>query len=81
MTIGGGLGWMKWLKNRAGKGLIFHAIIPALYLFLVKLLLVKVPLYSICLNSIMKKQTVNQNVNGWKDCGICQNFRPLPLQV
>ena len=30
MAIGGGLGWMKWLKNGAEKGFIFHAIIPAL---------------------------------------------------
>ena len=30
LAIGGGLGWMKWLKNGAEKGFIFHAIIPAL---------------------------------------------------
>ena len=35
------LGRMKWLKNGAEKGFIFHAIIPALYPFLVKILLVK----------------------------------------
>ena len=33
LAIGGGLGWMKWLKNGAGKGFIFHVIIPALYPF------------------------------------------------
>ena len=35
------LGRMKWLKNGAEKGFIFHAIIPALYPFLVKILLAK----------------------------------------
>ena len=30
MAIGGGLGWMKWLKNKLEKGFIFRAIIPAL---------------------------------------------------
>ena len=33
LAVGGGLGWMKWLENGAGKGFIFHAIILALYLF------------------------------------------------
>ena len=28
-----GIGWMKWLKNWAGKGFKFHAIIPKIYLF------------------------------------------------
>ena len=28
-AIGGGLGWMKWLKNAAEKGFIFHATFPA----------------------------------------------------
>ena len=31
LAIRGGLTWMKWLKNGAEKGLIFHVIIPALY--------------------------------------------------
>ena len=31
LAVGGRLGWMKWSKNRAEKGFIFHAIIPALY--------------------------------------------------
>ena len=31
LATGGGLGWMKWLNHRAGKGFIFHAIIPALF--------------------------------------------------
>ena len=31
MVIGGGLVWIKWLKNGVGKGFIFHAIIPVLY--------------------------------------------------
>ena len=33
LEIGGGIGWMKWLKNAAEKGFIFHAVIPALYPF------------------------------------------------
>ena len=33
LAIRGRLGWMKWFKNGAEKGFIFHAIIPALYLF------------------------------------------------
>ena len=33
LAIEGGLGWMKWLKNGAEKCFIFHAIMPALYLF------------------------------------------------
>ena len=33
LAIGGGLGWMKLLKNGVGKGFIFHAIITALYPF------------------------------------------------
>ena len=33
LSIGGGLGWIKWLKNGAEKGLIIHAIFPALYPF------------------------------------------------
>ena len=31
--IGGGLGWMKWLKNGARKAFIFHAVVPTLYPF------------------------------------------------
>ena len=30
LAIGGGLCWIKWLKNKAGKGIIFHAIVPVL---------------------------------------------------
>ena len=33
LTIGGELGSMELLKNGTGKGFIFRAIIPALYLF------------------------------------------------
>ena len=33
VKIGGGLGWMKWLKNGAGKLFIFYAVIPPLYPF------------------------------------------------
>ena len=37
LAIGGGLGWMEWLKSGAGKGFIFHELhelhIPALYPF------------------------------------------------
>ena len=36
LAIGGGLGWMKWLKNAAEKGFIFHAVIPAMYPFCLK---------------------------------------------
>ena len=30
LAIGGGLGWVKWLKNGVGQGFISHSIIPAL---------------------------------------------------
>ena len=33
LVIGGGLGWMKCLKNKIKKVFIFHAVIPALYRF------------------------------------------------
>ena len=33
LTIVGGLGWMKLLRNWAGKGFIIHAIIPVEYPF------------------------------------------------
>ena len=33
LAIGSGLGWIKWLKNEAEKGFIFHAIFRALYPF------------------------------------------------
>ena len=33
LAIGGGLDWMKWLKNGAGKGFAFHVVVPALYPF------------------------------------------------
>ena len=33
-VIGAGMEYMKWLKNRAAKGFIFHVIIPAPYLLL-----------------------------------------------
>ena len=36
LSVVGGLGWMKWLKNGAGKCLYFMQF--------------KVPLYSLCLN-------------------------------
>ena len=51
LAIKGGLGWMKWLKNGAGKGFIFHAMIPALYSFWWNFIgSVKIPLYLVCLN-------------------------------
>ena len=28
LTIGGGLGWVKWLKNGVAKGFIFDAVTP-----------------------------------------------------
>ena len=31
LTIGGNLGWMKWLKKLGSEKFIFHAIIPSLY--------------------------------------------------
>ena len=33
LVIGGGLSWVKWLKNGVEKGFISHAIIPSLYQF------------------------------------------------
>ena len=30
LAIGGGLGWVKWLKNGVGQGFISHSLIPAL---------------------------------------------------
>ena len=33
LAIGGGLGWIKWLKNGAEKGFTFHGIISAIYSF------------------------------------------------
>ena len=33
LAIGGGLGWIKLLKNGAEKGFKLHAIMPALYPF------------------------------------------------
>ena len=33
LVIGGGLDWVKWLKNGLGQGFIYHAVITALYLF------------------------------------------------
>ena len=33
LVIGIGLGLIKWLKNGAEKGFIFHAITPALFPF------------------------------------------------
>ena len=59
MAIGGGLGWIKLLKNGAGKGFIFHAIISALYPFwLVKLKKYFYTRYAWI--SIMKKQKGKQ---------------------
>ena len=61
LKIGGGLGWMKWLKNGVGKSFIFHAVSQTMS-FLVKVLLVKLK----CLYiqdtwiSIMKKQIVTK---------------------
>ena len=31
LAIGGGLGWIEWLKNGTGNGFIYHVIIPELY--------------------------------------------------
>ena len=52
------VGRMKPLKNGAEKGFIFHAIIPALYPFLVKILLAKLKNLYIQYTwiSIMKKE-------------------------
>ena len=44
-----GPGWMKWLKTGAGKSLYFMQFSCTIS-FLVKILLVKVPLYSVFLN-------------------------------
>ena len=56
---------MKWLKNGAGKDFIFHEIIPVVYIFFMKnILLVKLKnLYiQYAWISIMKKQNSKQNV-------------------
>ena len=58
LAIGAGLGWMKWLKSGEGKGLIFHAVISALY-SLAKLKNLYIHYAWI---PIMKKQNSNQNV-------------------
>ena len=53
LATGGGLGWVKCLKNELGKGFIFHTIIPALCPFWWKFdWLMKESLYSACLNLI-----------------------------
>ena len=31
LAIGGGLGWIEWLKNGTENGFIYHVIIPELY--------------------------------------------------
>ena len=47
----GGLDWMKWLKNEAGKSLHFMQLFPHYILFGENFIgEVKVPLYSVCLN-------------------------------
>ena len=46
LATGRGLGWKEWLKNEGGEDFIFHTIIS----FLVEILLVKIPLCSVCLN-------------------------------
>ena len=74
LAIVGGLGWMKWLKNGAGKCLYFLQLILHCILFGEYFVgSVKVPLYSVCfdtfytfflripLYSIMEKQNSNQN--------------------
>ena len=64
MAIGGGLGWMKWLKNGAEKGFISHAIILPYILFGEN---------SMLESQSSKNKTVTR-YEGWKDGGICQIF-------
>ena len=69
-AIEGGLGWMKWLKNGAGKYLYFMQLFLHYILFgenfivkvtLSKVIYVKVILYSVCLNLSHEKKNSNQN--------------------
>ena len=53
LAIGGGLGWMKWLKNGTGESILSGENFIGY---------VKVPLYSVCLNLNVKKQNSNQDV-------------------
>ena len=61
LAIGGGLGWMKLLKNEAGKSFIFHANIPALFHFWWKFYWLS--LYSVRLNLNYEKTIVT---NMWR---------------
>ena len=80
LAIGQRLDWAKWIKNRVEKGFVFHAIIPALYNYI---LLVKLKnLYTQhAWILIMEKQNSNQKCEGWKDGVVCRTFWPLPWQV
>ena len=73
---------VKWLKSRVGRGFIFHANIPALYLFWWKLYwLIKELYIQHAWMLIKEKQNNNQKYEGWKNGGICENFWQFPLQV
>ena len=51
LAIGGGLGWMKWLKNGAGKSLYFMQLFLHYIIFGENFIgEVKISLYSVCLN-------------------------------
>ena len=73
MAIGGGLGWVKWLKNGLDQGFASHAIISALYPSWLKILLVKLKNLYIqhARVLIMEKWNGNQKDEGWKGNGIC----------
>ena len=55
LAVAGGLGWMKWLKNGAGKCLYFMQLLLH-YILFGEILLVKVPLFSVCFNLSHKKK-------------------------
>ena len=73
MAIGGGLGWVKWLKNGLDQGFVSHAIISALYRSWLKILLVKLKNLYIqhARVLIMEKRNGNQKDEGWKGNEIC----------
>ena len=68
LAPGGGLGWVKWLKNRAEKGFIFHAVFFCTISYLVKILLANLNKLFIQYDSIsiMKKQNSYQKVKAQK---------------
>ena len=64
LAIGGGLGWVKWLKNGLRQGFIFHAIIAALYPFWRKFLFTMFESQS-CKNKIATKNLKSEKMVGF----------------